>query len=311
MQMLGESSHQPSASPSLPAPPLPPLPPSEEQDASQPPSAQLPIMSTSTSTDHLLSTDNATITSTSSDTSQLSTVGISTPHTVVPDAIVASTSAPEAVPVPPAIEEGAETPPITPPTSKVQMEESMMEGAKEEVGTEILEDEEGEEIMECDMEIDDESPEASGEETTPTPMPSTDSISVATSIPVPNLTTSSALPDEGQKVNQDLPPSSQEGSKGGVGGEDDEPLPPGVEKEKEPEEPLPPGMEDSSSVLSTTKDADKTTVSPGDEKNSEPLLSRDSGKLYNMEVVQYSLTTLLGKELILKPKCDTVVSILC
>ena len=277
-QLLGESSHEPHTSPSLPAPPLPPLPPSEVQDASQPPSAQPPVIPTSsTSIDYPLSTDEAA-TSIPSEAVQPSTAAIF--HTTAPDAALVSRSTLEAIPVPPVIEEGAETPPITPPTSKIQTEELMMEeDAKERAGTEVLEDEGGEEIMECDMEIDDdESPEASGKETTPTPVPPTDAISIATLIPVSNSIASPALPDEGQKVNQDLLPSSQEISKDGAHAEDDEPLPPGVDEEKEPDEPLPPGMEDASGVLSTTKDAERTTVLSGDERSSnEPLLSQDAG----------------------------------
>ena len=97
----------------------------------------------------------------------------------------------------------------------------------------------GDEIMECDMEIEDESPEASGiEEATPPREPST-AISVAPPIPVPPaLGAIAADHSEGQqKVNQALPPGSRE-----VAEEDNEPLPPGVEDS----EPLPPGIEASS-----------------------------------------------------------------
>ena len=138
-----------------------------------------------------------------------------------------------------------------------------MEGVKEAGETNVLMEEEGEEIMECDMEIEDnESPEASDKETTPTPTP----ISVAASIP---STASSVLPDKGQKVNQALQPSSQEISKCG---EDDEPLPPGVEEEGEREssEPLPPGMEDSEGALITTKDSDTTVTLPENVDENKP-----------------------------------------
>jgi hypothetical protein len=85
----------------------------------------------------------------------------------------------------------------------------------------------GEEIMECDMEIEDESPEASiVEEATPPREQSSTAISVAPPI-VDDLS-------EGQKVNQALPPTTREAVE-----EDDEPLPPGVEDD----EPLPPGIE--------------------------------------------------------------------
>lgn len=97
----------------------------------------------------------------------------------------------------------------------------------------------GEEIMECDMEIEDESPEASGmEEATPPPEPST-AISVAPPIPVPPTV---ADHGEGQKVNQPLPPTTRETVE-----EDDEPLPPGVEDD----EPLPPGIEAASGPRET------------------------------------------------------------
>lgn len=90
----------------------------------------------------------------------------------------------------------------------------------------------GEEIMECDMEIEDESPEASGmEEATPPREPA--AISVAPPIPVPPV----VADREGQMVNQALPPTTREEEPKVE--EDDEPLPPGVEDD----EPLPPGIE--------------------------------------------------------------------
>ena len=86
--------------------------------------------------------------------------------------------------------------------------------------------------MECDMEIEDESPEASGmEEATPPREPP--AISVAPPIPVPPVIDD----DKGQTVEQALPPTSREGESKVE--DDDEPLPPGVEED----EPLPPGIE--------------------------------------------------------------------
>ena len=86
--------------------------------------------------------------------------------------------------------------------------------------------------MECDMEIEDESPEASGmEEATPPREPP--AISLAPPIPVPPV----VADREGQKVNQALPLITREGEPKAE--EDDEPLPPGVEDD----EPLPPGIE--------------------------------------------------------------------
>ena len=81
--------------------------------------------------------------------------------------------------------------------------------------------------MECDMEIEDESPEASGMEEEATPP-----ISVAPPIPIPPVV---ADRGEGQKVDQALLPTAREAPVE----EDDEPLPPGVEDD----EPLPPGIE--------------------------------------------------------------------
>ena len=85
----------------------------------------------------------------------------------------------------------------------------------------------GEEIMECDMEIEDDSPEASmmGEATPPMDPP------------IPATT---VVVDEGQKVDQALPlPTSREGE---TKAEDEEPRPPGMDED----EPLPPGTEVSS-----------------------------------------------------------------
>ena len=87
--------------------------------------------------------------------------------------------------------------------------------------------------MECDMEIEDESPEASGMEEEATPP-----ISVAPPIPVPPVV---ADRGEGQKVDQALLPTTREAPVE----EDNEPLPPGVEDD----EPLPPGIEAATSGM--------------------------------------------------------------
>ena len=94
--------------------------------------------------------------------------------------------------------------------------------------------------MECEMEIEDDSLDASGMEEATPPMEPT--ISVAPPIPV---VADLCVDDKGRKVNQALPPTPQEEESSKV--EEDEPLPPGVEEEAEP---LPPGIDIDSATSS-------------------------------------------------------------
>ena len=108
--------------------------------------------------------------------------------------------------------------------------------------------------MECEMEIEDDSLDASGTEEATPPMEPT--ISVAPPIPV---VADLCVDDKGQKVNQALPPTPQEEGSSKV--EEDEPLPPGVEEEAEP---LPPGIDiDSATSSKDMGKASSVSQEPG------------------------------------------------
>ena len=201
-------------------------------------------------------------------------------------------------PEPPAIEEGAETPLASP-------KEPMEEDKGEEGGAEAeLEEAAEEEIMECDMEIEDESPVASGDEATPLDE-GAKSILLATQIPVPPSVTSSNVIGGGQKVEQVLPPPiSQESAMTKSLDEEDEPLPPGVEvEEKDQAEPLPPGIENGDNtpgppISSTGSDTVETQSHGGGEAmgggENGDVASKDSGEVATSTAVAVTTTTNTG-----------------
>ena len=251
-------------SPHYPPPSSPPPPPIPTSGGDEGTPNLPPAEVATTSSDHPLPTDTPTFAS-APPPPLPSTIPTTSVSVVYDDS--------QAVPMPPAYEEGADTPPATPPQKMKSVESAttttaVIQPETEEMGVVESEEEGGEEIMECDMEIEnDESPEPSDKETTPMPPVEEGSRSISVAVPILMPPGDATVTDshEGQKVKQVLPPTSQVTVEGTTV-EDDEPLPPGVEdeEEKDTNEPLPPGIEDVSGVPSTATDG--ASMLPQDSK---------------------------------------------